>query len=119
MTRVTRLAIPLLALALLAWPASSSAAAKTHLLPNGTVKSVTTTTLTVTAHGKDMTFAIDAKTNVIGKGIGTKADARGRGGKAAITDLLSVGDRVSVVYVGPAATPRATRVELTANAGTR
>ena len=119
MTRVTRLALPLLALALLAWPAGVSAAAKTHLLPNATVKSLTATALTVTAKGKDTTFTVDAKTRVVGKGIGTKADAKGRGGKAAITDLLSAGDRVSVVYVGPAATPRATRVELIAKAGSR
>jgi len=119
MTRVTRLAVPLLVVALLAWPAGLSAAkaAKTHLLPNGTVKSVTASALTVTAKGKDTTFAVDAKTRVIGKGIGTKADAKG--GKAAITDLLAAGDRVSVVYVGPAATPRATRVELVAKAGSR
>ena len=83
------------------------------------VASVTAIALTVTAKGKDTTFTVDAKTRVVGKGIGTKADAKGRGGKAAITDLLSAGDRVSVVYVGPAATPRATRVELIAKAGSR
>jgi len=117
MTRVTRLAIALLALALLAWAAGASAAAKSHLVPNATVKSLTATALTVTTKGKEMTFTVDAKTRVVGKGIGTKTDAKG--GKAAITDLLAAGDRVSVVYLGPAATPRATRVELTAKASAR
>jgi hypothetical protein len=117
MTRVTQLAIPMLALALLAWPAGSSAAAKTHVLSNGTVKSLTATALTVSANGKEMTFSVDAKTRVVGKGIGTKANAKGKGGKAAITDLLAAGDRVNVVYEGPAATPRAARVELTAKGG--
>ena len=117
MTRVTRFAIPMLALALLAWPSGSSAAAKTQVLSNGIVKSLTATALTVSADGKEMTFSVDAKTRVIGKGIGTKARATGKGGKAAITDLLAAGDRVNVVYEGSAATPRAARVELTAKAG--
>jgi hypothetical protein len=47
-------------LALLAWPAGVSAAAKTHLLPNATVKSLTATALTVTAKGKDRTFGDDS-----------------------------------------------------------
>ena len=119
MTRGSLLAVPLFALALVAWPAAASAAAKTHLLPNGTVKSLTATALTVSAHGKDMTFSVDAKTKVIGKGIGTKADAKGKGGKAAITDLLAAGDRVNVVYQGTGAAAHATRVELMAKSGTK
>jgi hypothetical protein len=119
MTRVTLLASPIIALALLAGPARSSAAAKTHVLSNGVVKSLTSTALTVSANGKDTTFSVDAKTRIIGKGIGTKADMKGKGGKAAITDLLAVGDRVNVVYQGTGATARATRVELTSKGATK
>ena len=117
MNRLMRIAFPVLAASILAFPSSASAAGKTKLLASATVKSVAPTTLTVTADGKDTSFSVDAKTSVIGKGIGTKTDAKG--GKAAITDLLAAGDRVSVVYLGPAATPRATRVELTAKASAR
>ena len=119
MTRVSLLAVPVFALALLAWPAAASAAAKTHLLSNGTVKSLTATALTVSASGKDTTFSVDTKTRVIGKGIGTKADAKGKGGKAAITDLIAAGDRVNVVYQGTGAAAHATRVELVAKGGTK
>lgn len=119
MTRASLLAVAVFALALAAWPAAASAAAKTYLLANGTVKSLTATALAVSVSGKEMTFSVDAKTQVIGKGIGTKADAKGKDGKAAITDLLAAGDRVNVVYQGTGAAAHATRVELTAKGGTK
>src|SRR6476620_638073 len=96
MNRLMRLAIPVLAVCMLALSNNVSAAGKTKLLPNATVKSITATMLTVTADGKDTALTVDAKTNVIGKGLGTKT--RAKGGKATITDLLSVGDRVAVTY---------------------
>lgn len=114
MNRLMRLAIPVLAVCFLALPVHASAAAKSKLLAAATVKSLTATLLTVTADGKDTTFAVDAKTNVIGKGVGTKA--RAKGGKAAITDLLNAGDRVTVTYEESGTTMRATKVELLAAA---
>ena len=116
MKRVTCFATGVLALVFMGWTAGASAAAKNKLLSNGTVKSVAATSLTVTADGKDMTFTIDAKTKVVGKGIGTKADAKGKGGKAAITDLLSAGDRVSVTYADMGAASHATKIELAQSA---
>ena len=112
MRRLRLYVVPLLALCVLAAPSHSSAAGKDKLLPAGTVKSVTPTSLTVTADGKDSTFTVDAKTNVIGKGIGTKTAAKG--GKATIADLLAAGDRVAVTYQESGATMRAGRVELIA-----
>jgi hypothetical protein len=113
MNRMMRLAMPLLAATILAFPSPASAAGKTKLVSNATIKSLTATMLTVTAaDGKDSSFAVDAKTNVIGKGIGTKA--RAKGGKAAITDLLNVGDRVSVTYQEDGTSMRATKVQLVA-----
>ena len=96
MNRLMRFAIPVLAVCVLALPVRASAAGKSKLLPAATVKSLTATMLTVTADGKDTTFAVDAKTSVIGKGVGTKAAPKA--GKATITDLLGVGDRVTVTY---------------------
>lgn len=112
MNRLMSLAIPVLAATILAFPTPASAAGK-KLLANATVKSLTPTTLVVTADGKDTSLAVDAKTSVIGKGIGTKS--RAKGGKATITDLLSAGDRVSVTYEDAPAM-RATKVELVAAA---
>lgn len=62
----------------------------------GTVKSVAANSLTVAGGGKDWTFSIDAKTAVVGTGVGTKTKAMG--GKAAITDLVTAGDAVTVSY---------------------
>ena len=117
MKRGTTLAVPLLALALFAWPAISSAATK--LLSNATVKSLSATSLTVTASGKDLTLSVDAKTRVVGKGVGTKAAAKGKGGRAGITDLLGVGDRVNVTYQDTGGNLRAATIELTSKAGAR
>ena len=112
MNRLMRFATLLLAACVLALPINASAAGKTKLLPNATVKSITATMLTVTADGKDTSLTVDAKTNVIGKGLGTKT--RAKGGKATITDLLSVGDRVSVTYQEDGTSMHASKVQLLA-----
>jgi hypothetical protein len=114
MNRLMRLAMPLLAATVLAFPGPASAAGKTKLLANATVKSITGNTLTVSADGKDTAFSVDAKTSVIGKGIGTKS--RAKGGKATISDLLNAGDRVSVTYQEDGSSMRATKVQLIAAA---
>ena len=113
MNRLMRIAFPVLAATILAFPTSASAAGKTKLLASATVKSVAPTTLTVTADGKDTSFSVDPKTSVIGKGIGTKA--RAKGGKATIADLLSAGDRVSVTYQEDGTAVRATKIWLTSS----
>lgn len=111
MKRFRILAAALVALSFLALSADS-VAAKSKLLANTVVKAATPTELTVTADGKDTTFTVDAKTKVIGKGIGTKAAAKG--GKASINDLLSAGDKVSVTYDDAGTPMRASKVELLA-----
>ena len=112
MNRLIRFAIPVLTVCFLALPAMASAAGKSKVLMGATIKSLTGTMLTVTADGKDTALTDDAKTNVIGKGLGTKA--RAKGGKAAITDLLNVGDRVKVTYQESGTAMRASKVELLA-----
>ena len=89
---------------------SASALAKDQVLVNGIVKSLSATSLTVTADGKDTTFAVDAKTTVVGKGIGTKGDAKK--GKPMITDLLKEGDRVTVTYQGTGSTLHASKISV-------
>ena len=117
--RNTLFAIPLLFLSMVAWPAVSSGAAqsKDKFLPNAIVKSVSGTSLTVAADGKDTTFSVDAKTRVVGKGIGTKSKAKGD--KPTIVDLLKEGDRVTVTYHDTGATMHASRIEVTAAGTTR
>lgn len=114
--RTMTLAAPLLALSLVALPAFSSAQAKpkNQLLPNGTVKSVSATSLTVTAKDKDMTFGVDGRTQVVGKGIGTKSAAAA--GKPKIIDLLKTGDRVTITYQETGAAMHASKIEVMAGA---
>jgi hypothetical protein len=108
------LVIPLLALLFAALPTLSSAQAKpkNHMLPNGMVKSVSASSLTVTAKDKDMTFDVDGKTQVVGKGIGTKS--RAAAGKPTIVDLLKAGDRVTVTYQDMSGKMHASKIEVTA-----
>ena len=78
---------------------------------NGTVKSVSGSSLTISDAGKDMTFSVDKDTRVIGKGMGTKGAATG--GKLAIADALSSGDKVSVTYHDMNGTLHAATVRVT------
>jgi hypothetical protein len=63
---------------------------------SGSVKAVSGDSLTVSAAGKDMTFAIDSSTSVVARGASTKSAAKG--GKLMITDAVNMGDRVTVSY---------------------
>lgn len=67
---------------------------------NGTVDSVSATSLAISGSQSGgtfkQTFMIDAETKVVGAGAGTKAAAGG--GRLNITDYLKAGDRVSVTY---------------------
>ena len=86
-----------------------SAPAPATKTSSGTVKSVAASSLTITADGKDMTFAVDGSTNVVAKGASTKA---GPGGKIAITDVVKSGSRVSVSYHETGATMHAAEVRV-------
>jgi hypothetical protein len=90
---------------------SSAPASKTA---NGTVKSVSGSSLILTSSGKDMSFSITPDTSVQGRGIGTAAAAGG--GKIAITSAVGAGDTVSVSYQESGTTMRATEVRVTAKA---
>jgi len=67
---------------------------------NGTVDSVTATSLVISGSQSGgtfkQTFTIDANTKVVGTGAGTAAAAKG--GRLVITDYVKAGDRVTVEY---------------------
>ncbi len=67
---------------------------------NGTVDSVSATSLSISGSQSGgtfkQTFTIDADTKIVGQGAGTKAAAGG--GRLSVTDYLKAGDRVSVTY---------------------
>ena len=79
---------------------------------NGTVKSVSADSITVTASGKDMTFSIDSKTRVTGTGLGHKA--AGSGGKMSVTDAIGMGDSVAVTYQEMGGAMHASDIRVTA-----
>jgi len=111
--------LSLLVLVVALSPATASAAdkPKNQFLANAIVKTVSATSLTVTADAKDTTFAVDAKTKVHGKGIGTKSQIKG--GKPTIPDLLKEGDRVSVTYQVMGTMMHAVSIEVTPPATAR
>jgi hypothetical protein len=66
---------------------------------SGTVKSVAADTLTITDHGKDMTFIVDNDTSVVAKGATHKMMAAKDAGKSTkITDFVMDKQSISVKY---------------------
>jgi hypothetical protein len=107
-----RFVLALSILALCALPISLPAQGKT-VRAMGTVKTVTDTTLTITAgNGKEMTFAMDASTKFKGKGLGTKSQE----GKLTPSTATGVGDHVTVDYRDDAGTMHAAMVQVTSKA---
>jgi Domain of unknown function (DUF5666) len=89
--------IAMLACAVLVSAAPALAQTKTV---KGKVTTVGANTITVNVAGKDMTFNVDAKTNVMAKGGTTKtreAQAAGKTGPG-IAEVLKAGDPVEVAY---------------------
>jgi len=91
---------------------AQSAKPKNQLLPNATVKSASASSLVVTTLGKEQTFTVDARTQVVGKGIGTKSKAKGN--KPGIVDLLKAGDRVTLTYQDTGGAMHASKIEVSA-----
>jgi hypothetical protein len=91
---------------------AQSAKPKNQLLPNATVKSVSASSLVVTTLGKEQTFVVDARTQVVGKGIGTKSKAKDS--KPSIVDLLKAGDRVTLTYQDTGGAMHASKIEVSA-----
>jgi hypothetical protein len=66
------------------------------ILAEGKVTEVAGDSVTVSVGGKPMTFKVDAQTEVVGRGVGTKAQQAG--GKLALGDAVHSGDGVRVMY---------------------
>jgi predicted MarR family transcription regulator len=110
MTRWLVLALSLIVS--LALPVSMAAQAK-NMHTSGTVKTVSDTSLTITAlDGKEMTFGMDSSTKFKGKGLGTKSQT----GKLTPSTATAVGDRVTVDYQDNAGTLHAAMVQVTSKA---
>ena len=90
---------------------AKKAPAKT-MMASGRVKSVSNTALTVSSRGKDLAFTIDSSTEFVGKGLGTKSEAKR--GKVTATDLIGENDTVSVSYHDMGGTLHAAKVRLLA-----
>ena len=89
---------------------------------NGTVQSVTATSMTITGSGGGgatftQTFMITPDTTVTGRGAGTAAAAKG--GRTVITDLVGKGDTVSVSYKEMGTGLHASGVRVTAKAAVK
>lgn len=97
--RVTRLAIPLAALSLVALLAPTASAQATKKA-SGSVTAVSGNSITVKVADQDMVFAIDKDTKVTAPGGGTKtrqAQAEGAEG-VKVSDVIKVGEAVEVMY---------------------
>jgi hypothetical protein len=102
------------ALVVLALSASAPLVAQKALNVNGTVKSVSATSLTITTAGKDakdMTFDVDKDTKFVGKGLGTKS---AQGQLKSATDAVAAGDKVRVTYHDMSGKMHAANVNITA-----
>ena len=96
--------------------AGGAAAAKSS---NGTVQSVSATSMTISGSSGagakfTQTFTIDPDTKVVAKGAGTAAAAKG--GKTAVTDVVSNGDHVSVSFHAVGDTLHASEIRVTMKA---
>jgi hypothetical protein len=62
---------------------------------NGTVDSITTSSLTISGSSGKQTFSLDSNTKLVAEGAGTAA---AKSGKLVITEFVGTGDQVTVTY---------------------
>ena len=69
------------------------------LSATGAVSAITADSVTIKASSGEMTFSIDGKTKITGKGLSTKASALKKDAKpTTVTEFVHVGDGVAVKY---------------------
>jgi hypothetical protein len=94
-----------------------TAPAPATLKAAGVVSAVTGNSLVIKADSGDVTFTIDAKTEVVASGAGTATRAKKAAGeKTVITDFVGVGDTVAVNYTEAGGTKTAKSVRVTTKA---
>jgi hypothetical protein len=101
-----------------AWGASAVRAQEMKTA-RGAVTTVAGDSLSIKAGDRVMTFAVDAKTELIASGAGTasrRAEAAGKPGPR-LSDFLKAGDAVEVRYAEGASGMRASRVSKVSSAG--
>jgi hypothetical protein len=83
---------------------------------SGAILSIATNSITIKGEA-EWTFAITAKSTVVGEGVGTQARAMKREGQPlVITEFLGVGDEVTVTYVATGDKKEASEVRVTKRA---
>ena len=113
MKRVLMLVVALAVAAAPAFAQDKKAPATKTLKANGSVSAVSADSLTVKAKAGEMTFAVDAKTNVQATGASHKtAAAKADNKPTPITDFVKVGDDVAVTYHDMGATKHAATVRV-------
>ena len=115
MKRMLFVALAVLGLTIASQPVAMAQKAAKAVTAAGTVKSVTTESMTIASGGKDMTFKIDGTTKFVAKGLSTKSAK----GKLMATDAVSANDVVRVTYHDMGGTLHAATVRVTAKAGAK
>ena len=89
------------------------AASSTGTSARGAVVSIAADSVVIKADGADVKFAVTAKTQVLGTGVGTKMRELKAAGKAtAITEFIAAKDDVIVYYAEGGAAPEATSIRI-------
>ena len=116
--RTTLLAVTLTALSLIYWPAIPSA--QENHVAKGVVSEIGGTSVSVKVDGEMMTFVVDTKTNVEGRGAGTRSRQIMASGKPGphLSDVLKVGQSVAVTYRDVAGKPYASMIRTIPGVGT-
>lgn len=92
--------------------APADKAAETHTA-TGTVSAVAADSITIKAKSGELTFTIDSKTDVTGKGLTTKTAALKKEGKpTVITEFVKVGDSATIKYHDMGTTKHAASVRV-------
>jgi hypothetical protein len=108
--RSTLFAVTLTALSFTYWPATPSA--QENHVAKGIISEIGGTSVSVKVAGEMMTFGVDTKTHVEGRGAGTKARQITASGKPGpqLSDVLKVGQSVAVTYRDVAGKPYASMI---------
>ena len=87
---------------------------------NGVVTAVSGSSLTLKASTGEMVFTIDSATHVVGSGLGTKSRQEAAAGKSTtLTDVVKVGDSVSVTWKDASGSKQATSVRVRTSTSAR
>ncbi|MBI3490980.1 MAG: hypothetical protein HY047_04195 [Acidobacteria bacterium] len=112
------LALPLAVLALVTLHPNPLGAQETKMA-RGTVTAMAGSSITVKSDSGDMTFSVDAKTQVVAVGAGTRAGRAAAAGKSGpmLNEVIKVGQAVEVSYHDMGGAMHASRIRAVSSAG--